>query len=36
MEDKKIVVIFSGGNYSVECPLLYYAGTAINTNLKAG
>lgn len=26
MSDKKIVVIFPGGNYSADCPLLYYAG----------
>ncbi|MBU3110179.1 hypothetical protein [Clostridium lacusfryxellense] len=26
MGDKKIVVIFPGGNYSIDCPLLYYAG----------
>jgi len=26
MSDKKIVVIFPGGNYSANCPLLYYAG----------
>lgn len=26
MDDKKIVVIFPGGNYSTDCPLLYYAG----------
>lgn len=26
MENKKIVVIFPGANYSADCPLLYYAG----------
>lgn len=26
MDDKKIVVIFPGRNYSTDCPLLYYAG----------
>lgn len=26
MDDKKIVVLFPGGNYSSDCPLLYYAG----------
>jgi|GEM_PF-6579042 len=26
MGDKKIVVIFPGGNYSADCPLLYYSG----------
>ncbi|WP_291574707.1 hypothetical protein [Clostridium sp. UBA4548] len=26
MGDKKVVVIFPGANYSVDCPLLYYAG----------
>ena len=26
MNDKKIVVIFPGGNYSADCALLYYAG----------
>ena len=26
ISDKKIVVIFPGGNYSADCPLLYYAG----------
>lgn len=26
MNDKKMVVIFPGGNYSADCPLLYYAG----------
>jgi len=26
MGDKKIVVIFPGGNYSIDCPLLYYSG----------
>jgi len=26
MNDRKIVVIFPGGNYSTDCPLLYYAG----------
>lgn len=26
MADKKIVVLFPGGNYNIDCPLLYYAG----------
>ena len=26
MSEKKLVVLFPGGNYSTDCPLLYYAG----------
>ncbi|GFZ30047.1 alpha/beta hydrolase [Clostridium zeae] len=31
MNNKKIVVIFPGANYSADCPLLYYAGFKFET-----
>lgn len=31
MKSKRIVVIFPGGNYSADCPLLYYAGFKYET-----